>query len=186
MTVFRAIFVIMLALSLDSFIAISSEAQRLQLRDGRSIPNNAALPQKLPNRHGDSGRAKSLRTVKPIPGVQPNGNPLAQMALSSLNATRQHPIFSPSRRPAAGSKPLPLAQNRFKGTSRPQLTLLGVIAGGEPGIAIFLDEASRAVIRMKVGERRLGWTLQSVKWREATLVRNQHTVVLAIPNAATN
>jgi hypothetical protein len=184
MTVFRAIFVIMLALSADSFITIRSQAQQLQLRNGGLTPNAAVPPQKLPKRHADPARAKSLPAVQPNPGVQPNGSPLAQISLSSLSATRERPIFSPSRRPSTGSKPPPLAQNGFSGNSRPPLTLLGVIAGGEPGMAVFLDGNSRAVIRMKVGERRSGWTLHSVKWREATLVRDQHKVVLAIPNAA--
>lgn len=183
MTVFRAIFVAMLALSLDSFVAIKSEAQRLQFRDGRPAPNDAALPKK-PSRHVDPAREKSLPTVQPNAHVEPNGNPLSQMTLSSLSVTRERPIFSPSRRPPASSKPLPLAQNQFNGTSRPPLTLLGVIAGGEPGIAVFLDGNSQAVIRMKIGERRSGWTLHSVKWRQAILVRDQHQVVLAIPNAA--
>ena len=186
MTVFRAIVIIVLALLVGPLISTTSIAQQIQLRDGRRSSSDAAQPPKLPNRNDDSARAMPSVAVQRNLVVQPSANPLSKMTLSSLSATRERPIFSPSRRPPASSAPLPLAQNRFNGANRPPLTLLGVIAGGEPGIAVFLDGNSQAVIRMKVGEIRSGWMLHSVKRREATLIKDQQQVVLAIPNVSNN
>jgi general secretion pathway protein N len=60
-----------------------------------------------------------------------------------------------------------------------------VVAGETDGIAIFRDEASKGVVRVKTGESHAGWTLRTVEGREATLQRGAKTVILmiAIPSA---
>jgi hypothetical protein len=107
-------------------------------------------------------------------------NPLWTISLEMLNATRERPIFSATRRPT----PVLAAGNQIVASpvvSRPTLVLVGVIAGEKEGVAIFLDEATKNMIRLKTGDSHLGWTLQSVEGREATLYKEAKTAVLVLP-----
>ena len=64
---------------------------------------------------------------------------------------------------------------------RPQLTLVGTIASDEGGFGIFLDQSTRAVLRLKVGEDFQGWKLRSVQGRETELEKGQEVVTLVLP-----
>jgi hypothetical protein len=64
---------------------------------------------------------------------------------------------------------------------RPQLTLVGTIASDEEGFGIFLDQSTKAVLRLKVGEDFQGWKLRTVQGREAALEKDQRVVTLALP-----
>ncbi len=90
-------------------------------------------------------------------------------------------FFSSSRRPppqaAAPARPLPVAVEQ---PPRPPLTLVGVVAAESDGFAIFLDEKTKAVVRLKRGESYSGWVLQQVRGREATLERGSESEVIAI------
>ena len=122
------------------------------------------------------------------PGArEPRGNPLWAIPLRSLTATRERPLFTPSRRPpapaVAGPPPVEASPPPPPtGPDRPQLTLVGAISGDTEGIAIFLDETTRDIVRLRTGESHpSGWTLRSVKGREAALVKDEETVILALP-----
>ena len=109
------------------------------------------------------------------------GNSLWDIPLTSLSATRERPIFSPTRRP------LPAVQSSAKSVSsplstRPPLALVGAIAGEMEGIAIFLDQTTKGTIRLKTGESYLGWMLRLVKGREATLQKELKTAIFTLPN----
>ena len=56
------------------------------------------------------------------------------------------------------------------------------IAGESDEFAIFLDEKTKAVVRLKTGESHSGWTLRQVRGREATL-RERERGVIANPPA---
>jgi general secretion pathway protein N len=121
-------------------------------------------------------------------GAEPRGNPLWAIPVKSLTITRERPIFLPSRRapspvvagppprePVRAPPPPPAEPDR------PRLALVGAIAGDAEGIAIFLDETTRGIVRLRTGENHLGWTLRSVKGREATMQKDRQTVLLALP-----
>ncbi len=117
----------------------------------------------------------------------PSGNPLWGVPLSSLMVTRERPIFSPSRRPPSPPAVLPVVQvrpppPRPREPERPQLSLVGTVAGDAEGIAIFIDQTTGNIIRLKTGEGHIGWTLSSVQGRMVTLQKNQQTETLALPN----
>jgi hypothetical protein len=64
----------------------------------------------------------------------PAGNPLWAIPVSKLSATRDRPLFSPSRRPrtptvAAAPAPLPAAVANPAPPEAPSLTLVGTIIG---------------------------------------------------------
>jgi len=117
------------------------------------------------------------------------GNPLWGIPLKSLSATRERPIFLPSRRPPAPvvaaappepPKPPPPAPPPAE-PERPALRLLGVVTGTTDGFAIFVSDTTRDIIRLKTGEGHEGWILRSVKAREAVLEKNRRSAVIELP-----
>jgi hypothetical protein len=115
-----------------------------------------------------------------------SANPLWAIPLSQLSITRDRPIFSPFRRPpppavAPAAVPRVAAVPKPREPERPQLTLVGTIASDDEGFGIFLDQSTKAVFRLKVGEDHQGWKLRSVQGREAILEKDQQVVPLALP-----
>lgn len=123
---------------------------------------------------GDSGSKASVET----------GNPLWGITIESLHATRDRPIFSPSRRrpaPAAiGAPPPPSPPPSL--SDKPGFNLLGTVAGSGVGYAVFLDNTTHDIVRLKIGEGQDGWILQSVENREAVLVKNDQTAIMRLPS----
>jgi len=115
------------------------------------------------------------------------GNPLWAIPLKSLTATRERPIFLPSRRPiappaVAGPPPAPAAAPPPPAApEQPRLALVGAVVGESEGIAVFVDQNTQSVVRLRTGENHAGWILRSVRGREATLEKGQQTVQLALP-----
>jgi hypothetical protein len=113
-------------------------------------------------------------------------NPLWAMPLAQFPITRERPIFSSSRRPlppavAPVAVPKVAAAPKPRQPERPPLTLVGTAASDEEGFGIFLDQATKAVFRLGVGEDYQGWKLRSVQGRETTLEKDQQVVPLALP-----
>lgn len=134
----------------------------------------------------------------PVPqGTQPrelSGNPLWAIPLSTLSATRERPLFTPSRRPPAPAvagpppaEPVAVVPPPAE-PERPQLVLVGVVGSDSGGIAIFVDQATNDVVRLKTGDSRSGWKLESAKGREVQFQRNGETLTFALPapNAVTS
>lgn len=118
--------------------------------------------------------------------TDPSGNPLWAIPLSALTATRERPLFLPSRRapaPAVAGTPVVVAPPPPPSAEpeQPPLTLIGAIAGDTEGFAVFLEQATGTVIRLKTGQDFSGWMLASVKGREATLEKNKRSTTLSLP-----
>lgn len=126
----------------------------------------------------------------PVPAGprEPRGNPLWSIPLKNLNATRERPLFLPSRRapaPAVAGSPPPqpmAAPPPPAEPDRPRLALVGAVSGEHDGIAVFMDEATRDIVRLRTGENHAGWVLRSVRGREATLEKGPETAILALPD----
>ena len=125
----------------------------------------------------------------PIPSTtEPvlRGNPLWGITLDSLNATRERPLFSPSRRPPAPPvippkvEPVKVAAPPPP-PEQPPFNLLGVVAGSSDGYAVLINTTTHDIVRLRTGEGRDGWILQSVTSREAVLKKNQQTAVISLP-----
>jgi len=122
------------------------------------------------------------------PPAERAGNPLWAVPLSSLTVTRERPLFSASRRaPAPPVVAPPVIQARPappppppREPARPRLSLVGTV-GGEQGIAVFVDQATQAIIRLRTGEGHDGWVLRTVGGREVTLQNDRDTAVLTLP-----
>ncbi|WP_035659348.1 general secretion pathway protein GspN [Bradyrhizobium sp. STM 3809] len=113
-------------------------------------------------------------------------NPLWAIPLDTLAATRDRPIFSPSRRPPpaiaapviATREPPPPPPRE---PERPTLQLVGTVVSDDESFGIFLDPSSQASLRLRLGAEHEGWLLQSVKSRQVTLRKDGETVTLPMP-----
>jgi hypothetical protein len=115
-----------------------------------------------------------------------SANPLWAMPLKQFSVTRERPIFLASRRPPAPAvtasvAPKAIVPPKPKEPERPQLSLVGTISGDEDKFGIFVDQVTKAVVRLKVGEDFQGWQLRSVQGQEAALEKNQVVVILVLP-----
>lgn len=122
----------------------------------------------------------------PSPQRVLSDNPLWAIPLSRLTNSRERPLFAPTRRPPA---PVPIAMPapvqvgpppKPPEPEKPQLSLLGTIIGSEK-IGLFMDSASKSVVRLKAGDNHNGWTLRGVERRQVELARGLDRVVLDIP-----
>jgi general secretion pathway protein N len=135
------------------------------------------------------------RTVMPVqPAIPPSaqsqpqtGNPLWAVPLRALSATRERPIFSPSRRPAPDAVAVVPAETapqapRPAAPERPSLALVGTIIGEGESIAIFYNPATRTTLRLRLGETdETGWKLVAVDARTTLLEKGRQSVTLALP-----
>src|SRR5260370_10974714 len=102
-------------------------------------------------------------SLAPMQGRALSGNPLWAIPLTALSGTRERPIFSPSRRPPAPAvalapvvKPAPVAP-KPKDPERPKFTLVGTVAADREKLGIFLDQSTKAALRLKMGDDYQGW-----------------------------
>ena len=121
----------------------------------------------------------------------PVGNPLWAVPLNALSATGDRPIFFPSRRPRAPPviaappptprpPPPPVAQE----ADRPALVLVGTAVGGSRRLGVFLEEATKKLVRLEPGNGHDGWSLRRVERREAQFEKAPRIAVLALRPAS--
>ena len=138
---------------------------------------------------GSATPAEATTTVRVVartatPARTPSANPLWAIPLTQLSGTRDRPIFSPSRRPApavAATEPVAARPPPHKEIEPPQLSLVGTIAGDDESFGIFVDQSTKAALRLKVGEDFQGWKLSMIRGREVTMEKDQQAAVLTLP-----
>jgi hypothetical protein len=137
-----------------------------------------------PSRERLSGAAAIAQETKP-PRV---GNPVLAIPLQRLSETRERPIFSLSRRPAptpVGNTPrvtpvvVPLPE-----PEQLQLSLIGTVISERIVVGIFMEEATKNVFRLGIGEAHKGWILHFLQSRQAALQKNGRTVEVTLPSPA--
>ena len=116
-------------------------------------------------------------------------NPLWAIPLDSLQATRERPLFSVSRRPppaavvaAAPVIEAPPPPPPPSEPEKPQMTLVGVVHGADQDIGIFVNQMDQSVLRLRLGQEDHGWTVHSVDVRAATLEKDSQQVKLELPS----
>jgi hypothetical protein len=130
---------------------------------------------------------------RPVSPTEPDGsvlrsNPLWAIPFSSLSATRERPLFSPSRLPppvVARAAPAPRVAPpppKDDEPDHPPLTVVGTVSSEMGGIGIFLDQATNTIIRLKTGESHAGWILSAIQGREASFEKDHRTAILALPS----
>lgn len=150
-----------------------------------SSSRTPAIP--LADPRGGLAPASPLQQKVTGPGievtVEKHGNPLWNRPLATFTATRERPLFSPTRR----APPLTLAarpvDQPVPAIQRPPLSLVGAIVGASDGLAIFVEDTTKDVVRLRTGESHQGWILRSVQSREATLERDRQVATFGLgPN----
>jgi general secretion pathway protein N len=141
---------------------------------GFAAVGHAALPERI-----------SVQTEAQAP--RSGDNPLWGISLNSLTATRERPLFSPSRRAAVPTPPTPVAAPApppliVAAPEEIPLQLVGTIVGRESGIAICVNPSTRDVIRLKTGEDFNGWVLRAVQGREASFEKANLQARLTLPS----
>lgn len=124
-------------------------------------------------------------------GRSQSGNPLWAIPLKSLSATRDRPLFSPSRRPPAAAivaLPPPPPAAAAAAPEQLQLSLVGTVVGAKERMGVFVDQSTKAIVRLQVGEGISGWTLRDVQVRTAMFEKGPRETTLALPsrNGANN
>jgi len=162
-------------------------------KSGLNVPLAALLSGLLAAGAAAQETRREFATLPPgaaVAGTQAlhAGNPLWAISVTELSQTQARPLFSPGRRPPApGVAALPTTPPRAAAPSRaepdhPLLTLVGTIVGASVEIAVFIDEASHDVIRLKAGEAHDGWILRSVSGRAAIFGKDgDRAAILALP-----
>src|SRR5271169_3301306 len=121
----------------------------------------------------------------PISEPPKSSNPLWAIPMSKLSATRDRPLFSPSRRPppptisAAPEPPPPMVKPVI--AESPSFKLVGTIIGEDNRIGIFMSETSKTMIRIREGEGDSGWTLRSIDPHSAVFEGYGRMVTLVFP-----
>jgi hypothetical protein len=168
-----------------AFSAVSSDAL-----DAERVDSTHAGPQALSTWINSAAPVQVVVSAPapaaPVSERAQSANPLWAIPLAQFPVTRDRPIFSSSRRPPPPAvAPTTVAKvavvPKPKEPERLQLSLVGTIAGVDEGFGIFLDQSTKAVLRLKVGEEYQGWKLQSVQGRETVLQKDQQVVTLVLP-----
>lgn len=178
-----------------ALLALSSGGIGVTTRAAPSVFDAESLREPLPPGAmravpSHDARAQSEPLQGP-PGAMSSRNPLWAIPLRQLSATRDRPLFAPSRRPpavaiapayrvAAPPAPPP-APRKPAEPPKPQLALLGTVASDTEAFGLFVDEAAKTVLRMRTGESHKGWVLRTVRRREVVLERGEDTALLALP-----
>jgi general secretion pathway protein N len=119
----------------------------------------------------------------------PTGNPLWAIPLKQLSATRDRPIFTPSRRPPPSAVvapyiapvlPSPVTRSE---PETPPLTLVGMVVSEHEGIGVFVEQNTKNIVRLRMGESYTGWILRHLEGREATLEKDRQRAILAMPSS---
>jgi general secretion pathway protein N len=142
-----------------------------------------ATGQTGPNTEQPPAAPKDTGARQPPPG----GNPLWGIPISALDATRERPVFSASRRPpmppvVAQRVAVPPPPPKPAEPEQPLLTLVGTAIGTPKNVAVVLDRTTKTLVRLHLGEAVSGWTLRAVDPRTMTVEKNSQTVTLALPS----
>jgi general secretion pathway protein N len=125
---------------------------------------------------------EQLLPVRTSPAPPTRGNPLWVVPLADLSATRERPIFSPSRHPPAPhvatvAEPAPPVPPR---PERPPLTLVGTIVGETTQIGVFVEENTHQMVRLPIGGGHEGWILRLVTAQGVRVEKSGQAVTLTL------
>ena len=110
----------------------------------------------------------------------PLANPLAAHPLDHLSATRERPLFSPSRRPLA-PPPAPVAQRvEPPKIDPPRIVLVGIVSEGGAARALIRTPSSNKVVGARFGDEIASWTVTAIEPHRLTLSHDDRSVSFAL------
>jgi hypothetical protein len=108
-------------------------------------------------------------------------NPLGAHPLDQLSATRERPLFAPSRRPPPPPPP-PVVQRVEppKPIDPPSVVLIGIVTEGGEARALIRTQSSNKVARARLGDEVGSWTVTAIEPRRLTLSHDDRSVSFAL------
>jgi len=114
----------------------------------------------------DSGTSQLCAQPSELPTL---ANPLEAQPLDRLSATRDRPLFSPTRRPTPPPPPPPPEQASVAVVPQPpNLTLVGIVVDDEGARALIRSSATKAD-RVQIGDDIGGWKVAQIDGRRMVL-----------------
>ena len=117
----------------------------------------------------------------------PEANPLSAQPLAALSATRERPLFVPSRRPPAPApvKVVHHSETPASPPAAPNVVLLGIIDenNGESAHAVVRLGAGKP-LRLRIGEEVAGWKVARIAGRSLVLTLAERSAEFTLFNGA--
>ena len=115
-------------------------------------------------------------------------NPILAQSIDSLSATRERPLFSPTRRPpappAAAPPPIVRRSDPAPPPSPPGVVLLGVVIGADTARAFVRSEPPDKTLRVGIGDDIGGWKVSRIEQRELVLSLGDRSATFTMFNSA--
>jgi hypothetical protein len=127
-------------------------------------PQTQAQPQPQPQTQPPP-QVPAQAPATPTAGL---ASPLAVHSLDRLSATRERPLFSPSRRAPAPPAPPP-PRPPPPPPEPPNVTLVGIVMDAEEARAIVQSGPTNEVRRVRVGDEIGGWKVAQIESRRLVL-----------------
>jgi hypothetical protein len=110
-------------------------------------------------------------------------NPLQAQSLDRLSATRDRPLFSPSRRPIPPPPP-PVAREPevVPPPPPPSVTVVGIVLDGEGARAIVRSGMGKKVERVQIGDDVGGWKVSQIEGRRLVLSLGERLATFTLFN----
>jgi hypothetical protein len=113
--------------------------------------------------------ADAARRADDQPGLA-LASPLAGEPLERLSATRERPLFSPTRRPPPPPPPVVHApEPPPPPPPPPDVALLGIVMDGDEARAVIRTSPAAKVMRVGIGDDIGGWTVREIEERHLVL-----------------
>jgi hypothetical protein len=111
-------------------------------------------------------------------------SPLAAQPLDELSATRDRPLFSPTRRPPA--PPPIVAAAPPPPPPPPDVALLGVVMDGEEAHALIRTGPAAKIMRVRIGDDISGWKVGQIEAQRLVLLLDGRTATFTIFTGVNN
>jgi general secretion pathway protein N len=108
-------------------------------------------------------------------------NPLQVQSLDRLSATRDRPLFSPSRRPVPPPPPpVERVPEAAPPPPPPNVTVLGIVVDGEGARAMVRSGMKMKVERVQIGDDIGGWKVSEIEGRRLALVLDGRSAIFTL------
>ena len=111
-------------------------------------------------------------------------SPLAAQPLEQFVATRDRPLFSPTRRPPAPPPLVVVAPP--PPPPPPDVVLLGVVMDGEEARAVIRTGPTAKVTRVRIGDDVGGWKVGQIEAQRLVLLLDERTATFTLFTGANN
>ena len=104
------------------------------------------------------------------------GNPIAAIPLDRLSATRDRPLFSPSRQPTLPPQPKPAAPRIAQAprpplVQSPSIALFGIVVSAQGARAVIGTGPADPILHVRLGDDVHGWKVTAITERSLVLSR---------------